>query len=74
MIVLFQSFQVPRWAVSKLTSIYDLITGIESLAKIDIVLDFFKKKVTLDHVTIPMRPHNQFLDPKVLQAQFLTAL
>ncbi len=34
------------------------------------VLDFTKQKLTLDHATLPMKPLNQFLDPKVLETQF----
>ncbi len=63
-------FSVPR---NKPPLIYDLIISIESLAKMGTILDFAKQKLTLDHVTMPMRPHNLFINPKVLQAQFLTA-
>ncbi len=55
---------------NKPLSIYDLIIGIESLTKMGIILDFTKKKLSVDHRTLPMRPHNQLLEPKVLQAQF----
>ena len=52
--------------------IYYLIIGIESLANMGIILDFVGQKLTIDHVTLPMKPHNQFMKFVDLQAQFLT--
>ena len=39
-----------------------------------IILDFFKQKLTIDHVTLLMKPHDQFMKSDVLHAQFLTAM
>ena len=50
--------------------IYDLIIGIESLAKLGAILNFADQSITIDHVVLPMKPHDQLMDPKVLQAQF----
>ncbi len=36
------------------------------------ILDFAKQRLTLDQVTLPMKPHDQFLDPELMQAQFST--
>ena len=52
--------------------IYDLIIGIESLANMGVILDFSKKKLLIDHVTLPMKPHKKFMKSDLLQAQFLT--
>jgi len=50
--------------------IYDLIIGIESLAELGAILNFADKSITIDHVVLPMKPHDQLMDPTVLQAQF----
>ena len=48
--------------------IYDLIIGIESLAELGAILNFADKSITIDHVVLPMKPHDQLMDPTVLQA------
>jgi hypothetical protein len=50
--------------------IYDLIIGIESLDKLGAILNFADKSITIDHLVLPMKPHNQLIDPKLLQAQY----
>ena len=50
--------------------VYDMIIGIESMAKLGIILDFQQNEITLDHVTVPMRPLKEFMDQKVLNTLF----
>ena len=49
---------------------YDLIIGVKSLANMGAILDFANKELTIDHVTLPMRPPNLAMDPEELQARF----
>ena len=46
--------------------VYDLIIGVETMAKMGIVMDFQQMKITIDHNTVPMRSTNSFLDSKAL--------
>ena len=48
--------------------IYDLIIGVETLASISSILNFANQTVTIDHVTLPMRPHDSLMDPEVLES------
>ncbi len=66
------SFKADIASVSKNDKppIYDLIIGIKSFAKMGAILDFAKQNLTVDLVTLPMRPHNQFMKSNVLQVQF----
>ena len=50
--------------------IYDLIIGIESLANLGAILNFADNSITIDNVVLPMKPHDQLIDLKVLQAQY----
>ena len=50
--------------------IYDVILGVKSLAKIGTVLNFAKNTITIDKVELPMRPHDEFLNIKAINAQF----
>ena len=36
--------------------IYDLILGVETMAKLGIVLDFSNSSITIDDQTLPMKP------------------
>ena len=45
---------------------YDLIIGIETLAKWRAQFDFIDRTVTLDGQTVPMKPLNAFSDPRRL--------
>ena len=44
--------------------LYDLIIDVETMAKMNKVMDFAKMEVTLDQNKIPMRPTKSFLDSK----------
>jgi len=44
--------------------IYNVEIGIENLAKIGIILNFAEETITIDHVTLPMTPHDRFMDLK----------
>ena len=48
---------------------YNLILGVKSLVKLDTILDFKNKKVSIDGITAPMRPKS-VLNKKELQLQF----
>ncbi len=50
--------------------IYDVILGVKSLAKIGTVLNFAENTITIDKVELPMRPHDEFLNIKAINAQF----
>ena len=50
--------------------VYDLITGVQTMANLGCVLDFQNKEITLDHITIPMRPLRSFMDQKALKSLF----
>ena len=49
--------------------VYDLIIGVQSLIKIGAILDFHKCQLTIDQISLPMRPHDQLMDLKDLHAQ-----
>ena len=72
---------LPKYSDSKLISIrpdiinipdemnkpvYDLIIGVETMAKLGIVLDFSKKSIIIDHIELPMKPLKSFKDSKLL--------
>ena len=44
--------------------IYNVILGIVSLGQMGTILNFAKEMITIDHVTLPIRPHDNFLDLK----------
>ena len=46
--------------------VYDLIIVVETMAKLNIVMDFAKMEITIDQNKIPMRPTKSFLDSKAL--------
>ncbi len=50
--------------------IYDVIIGVKSLANMGAILNFAENTVTIDHVKLPMRPHDKFLNIKALNTQF----
>ena len=50
--------------------IYDVILGIVSLGQMGTILNFAKETITIDHVTLPMRPHDKFLDLKELNSWY----
>ena len=50
--------------------VYDLIIGVKTMANLGCVLDFQNKEITLDHITIPMRPLRSFMDQKTLNSLF----
>ena len=50
--------------------VYDLIIGVKTMANLGCVLDFQNKEITLDHITIPMRPLRSFMDQKALNSLF----
>ena len=52
------------------TPIYDVISGTVSLGQMGTILNFAKETITIDHVTLPMRPHDNFLDLKELNSQY----
>ena len=45
---------------------YDLILGVETLHNLGCVLDFRDKKVTIDSITLPMRPENSLFHRNAL--------
>ena len=46
--------------------VYDLIIGVETMAKMNIVMDFARMEITIDHNKIPMRSTKSFLNSKAL--------
>ena len=50
--------------------IYNVILGIVSLGQMGTILNFAKETITIDHVTLPMRPHDNFLDLKELNSWY----
>ena len=50
--------------------IYDVIFSIVSLGQMGTILNFAKETITIDHVTLPMRPHDNFLDLKELNSRY----
>ena len=46
--------------------VYDLIIGVETMAKMNIVMDFARMEITIDQNKIPMRPNKSYLDSKAL--------
>ena len=48
--------------------VYDMIIGIETMSKLGVVLDFNNHEITLDHITVPMRPLRSFMDQKGLNS------
>ena len=50
--------------------VYDMIIGIETMSKLGVVLDFKNHDITLDHITVPMRPLRSFMDQKGLNSIF----
>ncbi len=49
--------------------ISDLIIDIKSPTKLGTILDLAKKSLNINQLTLPMRPHDPFLDPELLQTQ-----
>jgi hypothetical protein len=54
--------------------VYDLIIGIDTMIRLGIILDFKDLRVTMDSVTIPMRPHDSFPSTPELQLQLKSIL
>ena len=52
------------------TPIYNVILGIVSLGQMGTILNLSKETITIDHVTLPMRPHDNFLDLKELNSWY----
>ena len=46
--------------------VYDLIIGIETMARLGIVLDFKEKAITIDHIKLKMRPLKSLMDSKAI--------
>ena len=46
--------------------VYDQIIGVETMARMNIVMDFTKMEITIDQNKIPMRPTKSLLDSKAL--------
>ena len=46
--------------------IYDLIIGVETMAKMGVIMDFAEMQVTIDHNILPMKTLERFLDTNAL--------
>ena len=57
--------KIPKEAA---TPIYNVILDIESLGEMGTINNFAKETKTIDHVTLPMRPRESFMDLKALNS------
>jgi hypothetical protein len=58
---------IPKEAV---IPIYNVILGIVSLGQMGTILNFAEETITIYHVMLPMRPHDNFLDLKALNYRY----
>ena len=51
-------------------SVHNIIVGVESLDKMGTILNFAEATIFIGHVTLTMRPHNNFINLKALHSQY----